>query len=110
MDCVGDAVDHPTKHSFNVSETGVAAQDLFDAIRFSPDYVVCVFGSENDINTVEEALRGCHVHCLCALAERDEVVNIYVIIIHARLDVVVQERGKVRGQRCFIFGCYNPGS
>ena len=58
MDCVGDAVDHPTKHCFNVSETGVVAQELFDAVRFLSDYVVCVVGSENSINTVEEPLHG----------------------------------------------------
>ena len=83
MDCVGDAVDHPTKHCFNVSEIGVAVKEIFDAVRFLPDYAVCIVGLENSIDTVEEPLRGCHGHCLCALAERNEVVDVYVNKVHA---------------------------
>ena len=108
-DCVCDAVDNPTKHRCDISKMGVTAKEIFHAVRFLPDYVVGVVGPEDGINAVEELLHERKAHGGHTLAERDEIADVHLDVVDTGMDVVVRERCKVLGQRCFFRGNCNTG-
>ena len=80
---VCDTVDDSTQYCFNVSEPGVTALEILDAIWFLLDFVSGITGTENGVDSVEEPLCGYQAHRQRTLAERDEIINVYIYVVYA---------------------------